>query len=222
MNELFCTDVENAWKLVKINMVSNEPEVSITPRRFHIWFCGSSWKTNSYTFRKLAVSYPKHLKPEKKMLHFILLMHAPTAAWALPFAPHLVHRKGSKLAFSEFCWNTILPWKLKKCEGQKAEYFSFLTYLLPDLLYFWDLSQTIKAQETEAYTCSTKSVSTMAVEQGSVISMRNTEVCVSGGRGKWIPVTSHPNCSGSTTSAVRIQLLFDTCCLPWLRSPARI
>lgn len=72
MNELLCTDVEDAWKLLKINIVSNEPEVARTPRRFHIWCCGSSWKTNSYTLSKLAVSYPKYLKPEKiASLYFV-------------------------------------------------------------------------------------------------------------------------------------------------------
>lgn len=135
-----------------------------------------------------------------------------------PFPPfaHLVH-KGSKLAFSEFCWNAILPWKLKQCEGQKAESFSFLADLLPDLLYSWDLSQTIKGQETEANTCSTKSVSTMAVEW-EVFYLWGALRCVCGG--EWIPLRSHPNCSrsrlqgASTTSAVHIPLLFDTAAFP--------
>lgn len=101
MNELLCTDVENAWKLFKINIVSNEPEVARTPRRFHIWCCGSSWKTNSYTLRKLAVSYSKYLKPEKiALLYFVNACSNCSLDPSLPLPIILFTKGASSLSLS--------------------------------------------------------------------------------------------------------------------------
>lgn len=221
MNELLCTDVENAWKLVKINIVSNEPEVARTPRRFHIWCCGSSWKINSYTLRRLAVSYPKYLKPEKiASLYFVNACSNCSLDPSL--CPSSCSSQREQACFLWVLLKCYTPLKTQEVWRPKgriiflsrrpAAWSSVLLRLKPD---------NKSSRNRDIYLLNQICVCRGCGAGKYCIYEEYWGVC---GGGEWIPVTSHPNCSRSrlqgpsTTSAVHIPLRFDTCCLPRLRS----